>query len=123
MRLTFVESAEFTRTVYDYFGSDAEYAALQDALIANPARGDVMPGCGGLRKVRWRDIRRGKGTRGGLRVIYLHVPDAQRILFLDVYDKDEADDLTSAERRHLASLAESYREEIRAAKSRRESGR
>lgn len=113
MRLSFVEALDFTEVVYEYFGSDAEYAAFQDVLIANPERGDVMPGCGGLRKTRWRDTRRGKGTRGGLRIIYLHIPDANRIFFVDVYDKDEADDLSPEEKRLLASLAQTYREEVR----------
>jgi hypothetical protein len=49
MKLTFVEALDFTEVVYEYFGSDAEFAAFQEALLANPERGDVMPGCGGLR--------------------------------------------------------------------------
>ncbi len=112
MRFTFVESFDFTKIVYEYFGSDTEFASFQDALIANPERGVVMPGCGGLRKARWRDPRRGKGTRGGLRVIYLHVPDADRILLVDVYDKDEADDLSASEKKILAALAQAYRDEV-----------
>ena len=119
MKLSFVETLDFTDIVYEYFRSDAEFAAFQEALLANPERGDVMPGCGGLRKTRWRDTRRDKGARGGLRVIYLHVPDAARILLLDVYDKDEADDLTPNEKRMLASLAQAYRDEARQAYDRK----
>ena len=113
MKLSFVEALDFTKVIYEYFGSDTAFATFQEALLANPERGDVMPGCGGLRKMRWRDARRGKGSRGGLRIIYLHVADAKRILLLDVYDKDETDDLTRDEKRILASLAQSYREEVR----------
>jgi len=113
MKLSFVEALDFTKIVYEYFGNDTAFATFQETLLANPERGDVMPGCGGLRKIRWRDARRGKGARGGLRIIYLHVPDADRILLLDVYDKDEADDLTSDEKKFLASLAQTYREEAR----------
>jgi mRNA-degrading endonuclease RelE of RelBE toxin-antitoxin system len=112
-KLTFGEALDFTAVVYDYFGSDTELAAFQEALLANPERGDVMPGCGGLRKAGWRDTRRGKGARGGLRIIYLFVPDADRVLLLDVYDKNEADDLTPDGKRLLASLAHAYREEAR----------
>jgi hypothetical protein len=43
---------------------------LQNALLDNPEAGDVIEGTGGLRKVRHGDVRRGKGKRGGLRVIY-----------------------------------------------------
>ena len=112
MKLSFVEALDFTDIVYKYFGRDTEFAAFQEALLSNPERGDVMPGCGGLRKARWRDIRRGKGTRGGLRIIYLYVREADRVLLLDVYDKNEADDLTPDEKSLLASLAHAYREEI-----------
>jgi hypothetical protein len=68
-----------------------------------------------MRKVRWRDTRRGKGARGGLRVIYLYVPEAERILLLDVYDKGEAEDLSPAEKRQLVELAGAYRRESLAA--------
>jgi len=111
MRLSFVESPEFTEAVYNYFADDAEFARFQEALLADPERSDIMPGCGGIRKTRWRDRRRGKGGRGGLRIIYLFVPAARRILLLDVYDKDEQDDLSQAEKRQLASLARAYKEE------------
>ena len=115
MTLTFVEARGFTAAVPAYFGSDQGYGAFQDCLLADPERGDVMPGCGGLRKTRWRDPRRGKGARGGVRVIYLYVPDVQRVLLLDVYGKDEADDLSRDEKRHLCALAEAYRTEARQA--------
>lgn len=118
MKLSFVEALDFTEVVYEYFGNDANFVAFQEALLANAERGDVMPGCGGLRKTRWRDVRRRKGTRGGLRIIYLHVPEADRVLLLDVYDKDEVDDLTSSEKRLLASLAQAYRDEVHRAQGR-----
>lgn len=82
-------------------------------MIANPERGDMMSGCGGLRKTRWRDTRRGKGSRGGLRIIYVYVPSVRRVLLVDVYDKGEADDLSPGEKRLLASMARAYDEETR----------
>lgn len=93
----------------EYFAGDASYSALQQTLLSNPEAGSVLPGCGGLRKMRWPDPRRGKGRRGGLRVIYLHVPEARIILFLKVYDKDEADDLTPDQRKALTQVAEDFR--------------
>ena len=115
VRLLFVEATDFTRAIRGYFGDDESYRAFQEALLADPMRGDIIQGCGGLRKVRWRDVRRGKGARGGLRIIYLYVPEAERILLLDVYDKDEAKDLSPAERRQLTELADAYRREMAAA--------
>ena len=52
---------------------DDEYRGLQGFLAGKPAAGDVMAGTGGFRKLRWGDPRRGKGKRGGLRVIYYHL--------------------------------------------------
>jgi hypothetical protein len=64
---TFIETRLFTRLVGEYL-SDREYSDLQVALAANPELGDVIPGSGGVRKLR-RAIR-GRGKRGGVRVIY-----------------------------------------------------
>ncbi len=97
--------------VQDYL-PDAHYQELQSFLMAAPESGKVIRGCGGLRKVRWRDPRRGKGKRSGLRVIYLHIPEAAQFLMLDVYDKDEAEDLSPEERRFLSHLAEEYRAKV-----------
>jgi hypothetical protein len=69
-----------------------------------------MPGCGGLRKMRFADPRRRKGERGGVRVIYLHVPQADWIFLLDLYGKDEKDDLSAAEKKVLRQLAAEFKE-------------
>ena len=58
--------------------------------------GDLMPGTGGFRKVRWRDPK-----RGGLRVIYYHLTADHQIWFFTLYDKDEASDLTADEKKQL----------------------
>ncbi len=72
MKLVFFETPVFTRLFSDYL-TDESYSKLQRALMDNPELGDVMPGTGGFRKVRWGDSRRGKGKRGGLRVIYYYL--------------------------------------------------
>ena len=50
--VTFVETKLFTKLMQEYL-SDDEYAALQQSLIVNPEAGDVIPGSGGVRKLRW----------------------------------------------------------------------
>jgi hypothetical protein len=112
MDAIFLEAVVFTQVVEEYFGGDEAYSAFQLFLIQSPESGRVISGCGGLRKVRWPDPRRGKGKRGGLRIIYLHIPEAQRFFMLDVYDKDEAEDLSRADRTRLAQLAADYRETV-----------
>ena len=72
IKLDFFETPLFTRLLPEYL-DDQEYKALQQALLENPQMGELMPGTGGFRKARWKDPRRGKGKRGGLRVIYYHL--------------------------------------------------
>ena len=98
---------------------DESYRALQNALMANPELGDLMPGCGGLRKVRWSDASRGKGKRGGVRVIYLNLPAVGRIDFPTIYGKEEKDDLDAQQRRVLRRIADELRNEAAAAKRRK----
>lgn len=64
-----------------------------------------MPGCGGLRKIRIGDASRGKGKRGGARVIYLHVPETKQFYMIDVYGKDEQDDLSPADKKLFRQIA------------------
>ena len=104
MKATFVEISGFTDSVPQFL-LDKAYAALQQVLMANPDAGDVMPGCGGLRKVRTADRSRGKGTRGGARVVYLHLPDAGRFYLIDIYGKDEKDDLSASEKKDHRAVA------------------
>jgi len=60
----YAETKLFTKLVQEYL-SDDEYAALQQSLVVNPQAGDVIPGSGGVRKLRWGVA--GRGKRGGLR--------------------------------------------------------
>lgn len=112
MEVVFVEARGFTAALSDYFGSDDSYRSFQAELLRNPTAGPVMPGCGGLRKVRWPDRRRGKGKRSGLRVIYLYVPEVARIALIDVYDKDETENLSVQEQHALSTLAAAIRDEM-----------
>ncbi|HKK04703.1 MAG TPA: toxin [Gammaproteobacteria bacterium] len=100
MKLVFVEAPPFTRLLADYLTDDA-YRDLQKALLENPELGDLVPGTGGFRKLRWPDSRRGKGKRGGLRIIYYYLTDDRQIWLFTLYDKDEAADLSAEEKRLL----------------------
>ncbi len=104
MRATFFETSGFAQW-REAFLPDLAYARLQSELMADPDLGDVMPGCGGLRKLRTADAKRGKGKRGGARVIYLHIPEAKCFYLIDIYGKDEQDDLSADEKREFGTLA------------------
>jgi hypothetical protein len=118
--MEFVEAPTFTRYLSDYLSDDA-YRELQTRLAANPGDGDLMPGTGGFRKMRWADARRGKGRRGGLRIIYFYFPSDHQIWLMTLYDKSEAADLTAKEKKALKAAIESElkEREIRRSKARR----
>jgi mRNA-degrading endonuclease RelE of RelBE toxin-antitoxin system len=103
--MEFVEARAFTAHLPRYL-DDEGYRRLQLFLLTNPDAGDVIPDAGGLQKLRWADARRGKGRRGGLRVIYLWIAWDQTVWLLSIYDKDEMADLTAKERRSLRQLVE-----------------
>jgi mRNA-degrading endonuclease RelE of RelBE toxin-antitoxin system len=88
--LSFVETRLFTKLVLEYL-SDEEFGALQRALMANPEAGPVIPGSGGVRKLRWAAP--GRGKRGGYRVIY-YVKRANGVIWLlTMYPKNVADNI------------------------------
>lgn len=86
-----VETPIFTKKIKDFL-SDDEYSELQRALMLNPKAGLVIPGCGGLRKLRWNLPKRGK--RGGLRIIYYWYREDEAIYMVFIYAKSEQGDLT-----------------------------
>jgi len=102
----FVETPVFTREIEKLL-SDEEYRLLQLALVFRPEQGSVIPGTGGLRKLRWKQ--RGGGKRGGLRVVYYWQKDEMAIYMLLIYRKSQQEDLTSDQIKLLKRLV---REEL-----------
>jgi mRNA-degrading endonuclease RelE of RelBE toxin-antitoxin system len=89
---SFIETRLFTKLVVDYL-SDEEYAALQLALMRDPEVGPVIPGSGGVRKLRWAAA--GRGKRGGYRVIY-YVRRANGVIWmLTMYPKNVAENISA----------------------------
>lgn len=103
--MIFIETSVFTRQVRDLL-SDEEYADFQEELAANPLAGAVIEGTGGLRKVRV--AAKGKGKRGGARVIYYYVDKASQIRLLLMYVKGQKDNLSADEKRTLCRLNERW---------------
>ena len=88
--MVFIESPLFSRLLPEHLG-DEEYAAFQWALTIHPEAGVLIPGSGGVRKVRWGA--EGRGKRGGLRVIYYWKTARNEIWLLTVYDKHEVENI------------------------------
>lgn len=100
MKAVFVELPAFERNRAGYLDDDG-FRGLQNALMKDPTAGDLIEGTGGLRKVRHADPRRGKGKRGGLRVIYYWWIQGPQFWLFTIYDKDEMDDLSPKDRKAL----------------------
>ena len=98
--MEFIETPAFSRHLARYL-DDEQRRRLQDTLASMSELGDVIPGTGGFRKLRWADARRGKGRRGALRVIYFWFDGQHRIWLMTVYDKNEAANLTLGQRKTL----------------------
>lgn len=99
--MLFIETPIFTKEVRALLHDD-EYRFLQSAILLRPEQGAVIPGSGGLRKLRWGIS--GKGKRGGIRVIYYWEREQETIFMLFVYPKYKHEDLTPAQLRVLSRL-------------------
>jgi hypothetical protein len=86
----FIETKLFTKLVQEYL-SDDEYSVLQQALLANPEAGAVIPGSGGVRKLRWGIA--GRGKRGGVRVIYYLRLRLGQVWMLTLYAKNVSENI------------------------------
>jgi mRNA-degrading endonuclease RelE of RelBE toxin-antitoxin system len=101
--MVIIETSIFTRQVQGLL-SDDEYRELQSTLVVRPRAGALIVGSGGLRKIRWGQ--KGKGKRGGVRVIYYWAVTPEQILMLFMYPKGERDDLTPAQIKVLKQIVE-----------------
>ena len=103
MKALFVELPAFAKYRVDYLDDEA-FRGLQQSMLKNPEAGDVIEGTGGLRKLRHGDPRRGKGKRGGLRVIYYWWDGGRQFWLFTLYDKDEMENLTADEKKALKGM-------------------
>lgn len=103
MNRTFIEVPMFTKKWQELGLTDAALRDLENILLEDPKAGAVIQGTGGLRKIR---IPLNKGKRGGARVLYVDVEVKETIYFINVYTKNEKDDLTPDEKKALKVVVE-----------------
>ena len=89
--------------------SEAEQQEMEAAIIADPTGAPVLPGTGGIRKLRWAAP--GHGKRGGIRTIYFHHAGPEAIYMLTAYAKADREDLTPADRKVLSRLVAAIKKE------------
>ena len=88
--MVFIETSIFTKLINQHL-SEEEYLGLQTHLLQHPDAGAIIRGTGGVRKMRWRVV--GKGKSGGIRIIYYWQVRDDEIWMLTVYGKSERDSI------------------------------
>ena len=99
--MVFKETTVFTKQVKQLLDAES-YRLLQLRLVAEPEAGALIPGTGGLRKIRWQGS--GRGKRGGIRAIYYWATKDDVLLMLLACPKNERDDLSPEQKKVLAAL-------------------
>ena len=99
--VTVIETPEFISSSSKLFEVD-ERALLVDYLARNPSAGEIMPGTGGMRKLRW--ALQGRGKRGGARVIYFYYNESVPIFLLTAYAKNELENISQKDRNSFKKL-------------------
>lgn len=101
--MVIIETSVFTKQVQKLL-TDEEHQQLQVELTRRPDAGVIIPGGGGLRKVRLAV--QGRGKRGGARVIYYWAVTQEQLLMLFMYPKNVKEDLTSVQLKMLRQIVE-----------------
>lgn len=105
--MRFIETPIFTKEIQRHL-DDEDYRSLQLALLFRPEQGALIKGSGGLRKIRW--VAKGRGKRGGCRIIYYSDKEDETIYMLFAYSKSRQGDLTQSQIKILGQLV---REELK----------
>lgn len=101
--LTVVETTLFQRQ-WPYYWTEDERGTFAAYIAEHPTAGDVVPGSGGIRKVRWG--RAGSGKSGGVRVIYFTRNTEGEVVLLTLYSKAKIDNLTGPQLKEIRRVLE-----------------
>jgi hypothetical protein len=109
MRLTLIQLSTFSAKWSRLGLTDDDLQALESLLIANPETGVVIPGTGGLRKIRFAPPAWHSGKRGAARVIYAFIASGDVVYLFTLYGKNEQTDLTPDEKKVFRQVLERLR--------------
>lgn len=103
MKRLFIETQVF-RILLDQCEDQDLEMIIKNEILKYPLKGDMISGCGGIRKLRIANQVRGKGKSGGYRVLYLDLPQQEKTYLLLIYDKDDLENITSMQKGQLKKL-------------------
>ncbi|HUB24104.1 MAG TPA: type II toxin-antitoxin system RelE/ParE family toxin [Tepidisphaeraceae bacterium] len=106
MLLTFVQLPRFAARWDRLELNDDDLRSLESAILRDPDAGAVIPGTGGLRKIRFAPPSRHTGKSGAFRVCYVYFRTAEAIYLLAIYPKNEQANLTAQQKSEAKSLIE-----------------
>ncbi len=107
---TFVETGIFKRLL-DSIGDSGLEKCIKDDILENPSCGAIISGTGGVRKFRVANAARGKGKRGGYRVLFLDLPKREVTYLMFIYDKDDLENISSEQKKSLKKIVERIKDE------------
>lgn len=110
--LTFIEMKPFSSRWKELGLTDDELLTLQIAIMCDPARSPVVPGTGGLRKLRFAPPKWNAGKSGALRVGYVFFDEYKKVLLVLVYQKSRKDNLSQAEKVRIKAAIERIEKEF-----------
>ncbi len=88
--------------------AEAEIAAMENAIAADPESNPVVPGTGGVRKARWG--REGRGKSGGVRIVYYYWVRDGEVYMLSIYTKNEQADMDAADKKAARKFVEALKD-------------
>jgi RelE toxin of RelE / RelB toxin-antitoxin system len=106
-----VSETHVFRRMAEKIWNETELAELVDYLAHNPEAGDLVPGTGGVRKLRWG--RTGSGKRGGARVIYFYFDPDHPLYALLAFAKAQSEDMSADEKRREIEIVDSIRQKAK----------
>jgi hypothetical protein len=113
VRWTIIQLAGFRRLWQSEKLPDEDLQALEMAIMRDPSAAPIMQGTGGLRKIRFAPLSRGKGKSGSMRVGYVQFPEYRRIYLVTLFLKKNTGNLSTADRRAIKLSLSHLAEQIR----------
>jgi hypothetical protein len=108
MKRDIIQTKGFSKKVDKFLAErkllEEDFEAFKKSLVKDPSQGDLIPGTGGVRKIRLKSCTKGK--RGAFRVCYFDDPVHEELFLMQIYPKNEKENISSEEKKALKEFAD-----------------